>query len=53
MHFSWERVPQLTQVRCQYEVSSKEENRRGGKKKRDGVCFILHGKHMCDTKSMP
>lgn len=37
MHFSWERMPQLTQVRYQYEVSSK-----GGKEK-DGFCFIHHG----------
>lgn len=34
MHFSWERMPQLTQVWYQYEVSSKEE------KKKDGFCFI-------------
>lgn len=30
MHFSWERMPQLTQVRYQYEVSSKEEKKRTG-----------------------
>lgn len=30
MHFSWERMPQLTQVWYQYEVSSKEEKRRTG-----------------------
>lgn len=27
MHFSWERMPQLTQVQYQYEVSSKEEKK--------------------------
>lgn len=30
MHFSWERMPQLTQVWYQYEVSSKEEKKRTG-----------------------
>lgn len=30
MHFSWERMPQLTQVRYQYEASSKEEKKRTG-----------------------
>ena len=29
MHFSWERVPQLTQARYQYEVSSKEGKEKG------------------------
>lgn len=33
MHFSWERVPQLTQVLYQFEESSKEE------KKKDEFCF--------------
>lgn len=28
MHFSWERMPQLTQVRYQYEVSSKEGDKK-------------------------
>lgn len=30
MHFSWERMPQLTQARYQYEVSSKEGKKRTG-----------------------
>ena len=38
MHFSWEKMPQLTQVWCQYEVSSK------GEKKKDEFCFIQHRK---------
>lgn len=41
MHFSWERMPQLTQVQYQYEVSSKE-----GREK-DELCFIQHG-HRCN-----
>lgn len=44
MHFFWERMPQLTQVWCQYEVSSKEE-----KEKKDGVCFIQHIYKMHDN----
>lgn len=42
MHFSWERMPQLTQVRCQYEVSSKEEKKRTGS--------VLHGKEFKHVK---
>lgn len=30
MHVSWERMPQLTQVRYQYEVSSKEGEKSTG-----------------------
>lgn len=41
MHFSWERMPQLTQVQYQYEVSSKE-----GREK-DELCFTHHG-HRCN-----
>lgn len=28
MHFSWERMPQLTQARYQYEVSSKKGDKK-------------------------
>lgn len=43
MHFSWERMPQLTQVRYQYEVSSKEEKKRMG-----SVLYTMEN-HMCST----
>lgn len=41
MHFSWERMPQLTQVRYQYEVSSKEEKKRTG-----SVLYSMEKIHM-------
>lgn len=40
MHFSWERMPQLTQVRYQYEVSSKEGD------KNNMFCLQNTGKYM-------
>lgn len=44
MHFSWEWVPQLTQVRCQYEVSSgegKEKNNTHTQKERGRGLFYI------------